>query len=82
MASGYYPLPPSSEGGKALLDLARRLRDLLDNRGHWGDSLLPAAWDNDQYDNAATDGGYEARLHLALDLIEDAVARPRSDPRS
>ncbi len=80
MASGYYPLPRNSDGGAALLDVADKLRRLLDSRGFNGGGALPAAWENTESDNAATDGGYEARLYLALELIEDAVERPRSEP--
>ncbi len=77
MASGNYPLSAEyDEGGKALATLADRLKWLLDNSGGYGASSLPSASDNDQYDNAASDGHYEAYLYLALELIERCIKRP------
>lgn len=74
MASGYYPLSWSDKGGAALIEISDRLKALLGNRGDYGD--LPASWDNDQYDNASSDGGYETYLSLAAELIERCVKRP------
>jgi hypothetical protein len=80
MASGYYPLDAKyDEGGRALADVADRLTFLLKERGDYGKSPLPAAWDNDQYDNAASDGGYETYLYLALELIERCIKRPKQE---
>lgn len=72
MAAGYYPLDPRYDGGKALKKIADDLRELLDNRG-------AAAWDNDQHDNASSDGGYETYLYLALELIERCLEKPKSE---
>lgn len=77
MASGYYPLDAKhDDGGKAIAELADKLKWLLDERGEHGSSPLPAAWDNTQYDNASSDGGYETYLYLALELIERCIKRP------
>ena len=80
MASGYYPLDTRYEDGKALAEVADKLKWLLNERGEYGESPLPAAWDNGQYDNAATDGGYETYLFLALELIERCIKRPAFQP--
>lgn len=80
MASGYYPLDAKyDEGGIAIAKLADDLRTMLMDRGQFGSSPLPAAWDNDQYDNAASDGGYEQYLFLALELIERCINRPPAE---
>ena len=74
MASGYYPLDPRYDGGKALKKIADELRDLLVNRGD--DGPLPAAYNNNDPENAASDGHYEGGLFLALKLIEDCLETP------
>lgn len=76
MGSGYYPLDPAHDkGGAALRRIADDLQALMDDRGDFG--LLPAAYDNDQYDNAAADGQCEQLLYLAIEFIERClVQRP------
>lgn len=74
MASGYYPLDPRASDGAALKQIADELRNLLINRGEYG--VLPAAHNNDQFDNAADDGRYEGYLLLALELIERCIENP------
>lgn len=73
MAAGYYPLDPREPGGAALKKIADDLRELLHKRGEHG--ILPAAYDNDQYDNAAFDGQYEGYLFLAAELIERCIEK-------
>jgi hypothetical protein len=73
MASGYYPLSKDEEGGKQLQEIADKLRNLINTAGYHG--VLPSASDNDQYDNAASDGRYEAYLSIALNMIERCVTK-------
>lgn len=67
MGSGYYPLERDRDSGAKLAAIESDLHRLINSRGD--NHGLPAAWDNDQYDNAASDGGYETYLELALELI-------------
>lgn len=76
MGSGYYPLSANATGGREIADVADSLRLLISTRGFNGGGPLPAAFDNDEFDNAATDGGYEQYLELALELIERCINRP------
>ena len=73
MGSGYYPLQQRHGAGRKLAALSKDLKALLASRGEDQyanvPDCLPSAYDNDQYDNAASDGGYETYLELASDLI-------------
>jgi hypothetical protein len=73
MGSGYYPLRRREGAGRILSRINRELKALLSSRGddmHANvPDCLPSAYDNDQYDNAASDGGYETYLELASELI-------------
>jgi hypothetical protein len=76
MGSGYYPLERRSGAGRKLSKLSAELKDLLASRQPYGDpDCLPSAYDNDQYDNAASDGGYEAYLELASELIDRCLQK-------
>jgi hypothetical protein len=81
MSGGFYPFSRTfSPTGKRLAQIADDLRKLLDTRGEdFTRDAMPAAWQNDQTDNAAQDGGYEGGLYLALELIERCV-EPTSEP--
>lgn len=74
MGSGNYPLNRNNGAGAVLVGISERLKKLLASRGddHYANvpDCLPAAYDNDQYDNAARDGNYETYLELASELIE------------
>ena len=83
MASGFFPLSRTySDYGKALAKIADDLRALSSRRGdQYSRAGLPAAWENDQTDNAASDGGYETYLDLALELIERCLEpKPKAAP--
>lgn len=75
MGSGYYPINERYDGGKELAEVADKLKWLINERGEYGNGPLPSAYENDQYDNAASDGGYETYLELALELIERCIQR-------
>lgn len=73
MGSGYYPLKQRFGAGRKLAKISKELKALLATRGEDRyanvPDYLPCADDNDQYDNAARDGGYETYLELASELI-------------
>jgi hypothetical protein len=76
MGSGYYPLQQRFGAGRKLAKISRGLKALLGSRDPYGDAdCLPCAYDNDQYDNAAMDGGYETYLHLASELIDRCLEK-------
>jgi hypothetical protein len=70
MGSGFYPLQRISESGKELIEIRNKLRQFIDKDGN-------QSFYNDQIDNAASDGGYETYLHLALELIERCLEPER-----
>lgn len=79
MGSGYYPLEQRSGAGRKLAQLSKDLKALL---GSQGDDryanvpdCLPDPNENDQTDNAASDGGYVANLYLASELIERCLVK-------
>lgn len=76
MGSGYYPLEQRHGAGRRLAAISKDLKELLASRDPYssGDAL-PSAYDNDQYDNAASDGGYETYLELASELIERCLEK-------
>jgi hypothetical protein len=80
MASGRYPLSRAEGAGAILARISNDLRALLNTRGddrHANvPNCLPAAEDNTEFDNAARDGGYEAKLELSHHLIEECLSRP------
>lgn len=64
MASGYFPLNACDGKNYELLkSAAESLKQALDT----------LTYDDGQYDNAASDGGYLAELYLAKRLIEGAI---------
>lgn len=76
MGSGYYPLRQRDGAGRKLAAISKQLKALLASRDPYGnDECLPSAYDNDQYDNAASDGGYETYLELASELIGRCLAK-------
>lgn len=85
MASGHYPLDPSRDTGKLLAAISDNLKTLLDSVGDDAyanvPNCLPDPCDNDQYDNAASDGAYLGRLRLAYRLIEECLDRALPSPQ-
>lgn len=75
MASGYYPLRSTEEGGKQIAEIADTLKKLLDDRSPYSRGGLPCAYENAEGDNAASDGHYEAYLYLSLELLERCIKR-------
>lgn len=75
MASGYYPLETRFDPcGKKLAKIVDDLRVLYESR-YSSDYGLPSACSNDQPDNAASDGQYEAYIGLSLELLERCIKR-------
>lgn len=68
MASGYFPLRKSAVDGQKLVEAARLISEVIKN---WREECLT----QDQPDNAYSDGGHMAELHLAERLVTDAVTR-------
>lgn len=66
MASGSYPLHPNTAEGFKLVKAAELIREVRKE-------VLP--WENDQTDNAASDGGADAELGIALELIERNIRK-------
>jgi hypothetical protein len=64
MASGYFPL--NSYDGKRY----ELLKGAVDNLK---EALETLTYDDSQFDNAASDGGYLAELYLAKKLIEGSI---------
>lgn len=81
MGSGYYPLERRHGAGRKLSQISRDLRTLLATRGddRYANvpDCLPSADENDQYDNAASDGGYETYLELASELIDRCLEKAK-----
>ena len=81
MGSGYYPLERRSGAGRRLSKINAELRALLNSQGddRYANvpDCLPSPDDNDQYDNAASDGGYVTYLYLARELIERCLEKAK-----
>lgn len=79
MGSGYYPLRQRDGAGRKLAKLSKELKALLASRGEDQyanvPDCLPSPYENDQTDNAASDGGYETYLELASELIDRCLER-------
>ena len=68
MSSGAFPL-----SGKDAEKLEQVVKLLCEVNEEWDDCLYTGDSGGLQFDNAASDGGYLARLGIARKLIEDCI---------
>jgi hypothetical protein len=69
MASGYFPLNEYDNGSGELTAMAERLREI--SADYCYESAI-----NCTPEDAASDGGYQTRLHLAAEFIEYCIKQP------
>lgn len=69
MASGMFPLAHDGELGEKLLRAAQLIEEVLDEAYEW-------SRDDNQFDNAASDGASRALLALAARLVREEVSQP------
>ena len=72
MSSGTFPLVVKwSPVGQQLAQKIDELRAIKESRE------FPSAWANDNAEDGAADGRYEAYIDLALELLERCIERPK-----